>query len=81
MTLQIHFISHDWARTNVYEFPLNALTSGDLQEFQATSAMGQPIASDKDPLNEGEPFGHIQFLLKGEGNAPINLNLGVIGAK
>lgn len=75
LVLRLRLVSKDWSRADFYDFPLTGLNEGDSVEFAATTPFGTPSEQENGGLSTGENIGAIQFLFRGAGKLPIQLNL------
>ena len=73
--VEVHLISADWGRADIYSIPLEGIAAASSQEFVASSPLGEPVEKKGDGLSEGESAAHIQLLVKGQGNSAVNLTL------
>ncbi len=75
LVLRLRLVSKDWSRADFYDFPLAGLNEGEGIEFPATTPYGTPSEQENGGLSEGEDIGAMQFLFRGKGKSPIELNL------
>lgn len=73
--LVLRLRSADWQRADVYEIPLPQLEAAQMVDFESTSPLGEPVEKEEGGLNPGESPAHLQFVFKGQGNAPVSMVL------
>lgn len=75
LVLRLRFVSADWSRADIYEIPLQGVRAGEFVEFPATTPLGEPVEQENGGLSGGESIGAVQFLFRGTGNSPLDLDL------